>query len=99
MLKDRDGAIAVLRVTEDGALQRAGLSAGDVIIAVDGLKLGQAQLEARLSRAAVGERLSVHAFRRDELYCFDVELQAAEASTYVLEVRDAELARGGWLGV
>ena len=98
MLKDRDGGIAVLRVHEDGALQRAGLSAGDVIIAVDGLKLSQAQLEARLLRTEVGDRLSLHAFRRDELHCFDVVLQAAEETTFVLAVDDAEAARKGWLG-
>jgi predicted metalloprotease with PDZ domain len=98
-LKELDGGLAVLRVTEDGALQRAGVSAGDVIIAVDGLKLGQAQFESRLLRASSGDVWQLHAFRRDELQLFEVTLQAAVANTCVLAVADAERAGRGWLGV
>jgi len=87
--KDGDGGITVLRVVEQGALQRAGLSAGDEIIAVDGLKLNQARLERRLLRAQVGDVWQLHAFRRDELNQFEVVLQAAAENTYVLAVADA----------
>jgi predicted metalloprotease with PDZ domain len=98
-LKESDGGLAVLRVTEGGSLQRAGVSAGDVIIAVDGLKLGQAQLESRLLRASCDDVWQLHAFRRDELQHFEVTLQAAVENTCVLTVADAELAGRGWLGV
>ena len=97
--KDGDNGLTLLRVSEQGALQRAGLSAGDVIVAVDGLRLNLPALEERLQRAHAGDRWQLHAFRRDELHCFDVELQAASESTYVLAVADAERARTGWLGV
>jgi predicted metalloprotease with PDZ domain len=97
--KESDGGLAVLRVTEDGALQQAGLSAGDVIIAIDGLKPSQSQLDDRLLRAGVGDLWQLHAFRRDELHQFEVRLQAAVANTSVLSIADAELAQRGWLGI
>jgi predicted metalloprotease with PDZ domain len=98
-LKESEAGLAVLRVSEDGALQQAGVSAGDVIIAVDGLKLNLAQFENRLLRASAGDVWQLHAFRRDELHVFDVILQAATENTCVLTVGDTELARRGWLGV
>ncbi len=98
-LKDGDDGLSVVRVVEQGALQLAGLSAGDVIIAVDGLKLNLASLEGRQLRAKPGDRWQLHAFRRDELHQFEVVLQTAPSNTAVLAVADAERARLGWLGV
>jgi len=97
--REGDGGLVVLRVSEEGALQLAGLSADDVIIAIGGLKLSLAQLESRLLRAQPGDVWRVHAFRRDELNEFDVTLQAAEASSFVLKVADAERAKRAWLSV
>jgi predicted metalloprotease with PDZ domain len=97
-LKDGDGGIGVQRVVEQGALQQAGVSAGDVIIAVDGLRLNQAGLESRLQRASVGDVWQLHAFRRDELHQFEVVLQAAEENTFVLAIADTEAAKRGWPG-
>ena len=98
-LKDGDNGLTILRVDEAGSLQAAGLSAQDVVIAVDGLKLGLAQLEARLLRASAGDVWRLHAFRRDELYEFEVTLQEAVADTFVLQVADAQRASRSWLGV
>jgi predicted metalloprotease with PDZ domain len=74
----RDGADAKLSaVHEGGAAHRAGLSAGDLLVAVDGLRVtgNPANLEALLSRYGVGDTVQVHAFRRDELMAFTVQLQ------------------------
>ena len=97
-LKDDDGGLMLLRVAEQGALQNAGLSAGDVIIAVDGLKLNLEKLESRLLRAAVGDVWQVHAFRRDELNQFDVTLQAAQKNTFVLSISEQEGGKMSWPG-
>jgi predicted metalloprotease with PDZ domain len=99
VLKDDENGLAILRLAEGGALQDAGLSAGDVIIAIDGLKLNLEKLESRLQRAATGDVLQLHAFRRDELNQFDVCLQAAKEDTFVLAVADAPLAGRSWLGI
>jgi predicted metalloprotease with PDZ domain len=74
----RDGADTKLSaVHEGGAAHRAGLSAGDLLVAVDGLRVtgNPSNLEALLSRYRVGDTVQVHAFRRDELMTFAVQLQ------------------------
>jgi predicted metalloprotease with PDZ domain len=71
----RDGNDSKLtQVHEGGAAHRAGLSAGDILVALDGLRVGPANLETLLGRYAVGATLEVHAFRRDELMRFELTL-------------------------
>ncbi|MDR1064634.1 MAG: PDZ domain-containing protein [Azoarcus sp.] len=88
---------------DDGPAQKAGLSAGDVLIAVDGLRVDSDKLQKLLSRRRAGERAEIHAFRRDELMRFEVELGVAPADTIKLRVderagRKAAELRRGWLG-
>ena len=74
----RDGADCKLtQVHEGGAAHKAGLSAGDVVIALDGLRVSGAPggLDGMLARFKVGDTVAVHAFRRDELMTFSVSLQ------------------------
>ena len=65
------------QVHEGGAAHRAGLSAHDVVIAIDGLRAtgNPSNVDALLSRYRVGDKVTVHAFRRDELMAFEVTLQ------------------------
>jgi len=84
-VKEIGSGLRIERTTELGAAQLAGLSAGDVVVAIDGLQLSLARLEKKLLLASAGDRWRVHAFRRDELHQFDLELQPASASTIVLE--------------
>ncbi|MFN9952939.1 MAG: PDZ domain-containing protein, partial [bacterium] len=56
------------------AAMRAGLSAGDQLVAFDGLRVDEASLKRTLGRHRAGDRVRVHAFRRDELMAFDVRL-------------------------
>ncbi len=74
----RDGNDAKLaQVHQGGAAHQAGLSAGDVLVALDGLRVtgNPANLEVLLSRYAVGAEVVIHAFRRDELLSFTAVLQ------------------------
>ena len=85
----RDGAGCKLsQVHEGGAAHAAGLSAGDVLVAIDGLRVGAtaAEVEALLARYKVGTTVPVHAFRRDELMLFDVTLQGERVPAIALEV-------------
>ena len=98
-LKDGETGLMIQRVVEAGAAQSGGLSAGDQIIALDGLRLNQAQLESKILRAKPGDVWQAHAFRRDELHQFEVILQAAAATTFVLKATDQQqAARKDWLG-
>ena len=65
------------QVHEGGAAHQAGLSALDIVIAIDGLRVNgnPSNVEALLSRYRVGDKVTVHAFRRDELMSFEVALQ------------------------
>jgi predicted metalloprotease with PDZ domain len=65
------------QVHEGGASHQAGLSAHDVIIAIDGLRVNgnPSNVDTLLARYRVGDKVAVHAFRRDELMAFDVTLQ------------------------
>lgn len=100
--KDRAGA-KLLNVHDGGAAQQAGLAAGDVIIAVAGLKVGNDNLEKICASYSVGCRIQFHAFRRDELMKFDAVLQAAPEDTcYLTFVEGASPAQeqllDAWLG-
>jgi predicted metalloprotease with PDZ domain len=98
---DNGGEVKITQVLDGGAAQQAGLAAGDVIAAVDGLRVTPRNLESRLGKHRPGEIVPVHAFRRDELHVFDVALAAPPADTCVLSVNDDRAsapARKRWLG-
>jgi predicted metalloprotease with PDZ domain len=71
------GGARLTNVHEGGPAHQAGLSAGDIVIALDGLRVNgnPSNLDALLARYRVGETVTVHAFRRDELMTFQVTLQ------------------------
>ncbi len=84
----RDGPDCKLtHVHEGGAAHRAGLSAGDVVIAIDGLRVGGA-LDAMLARYKVGDTVALHAFRRDELMTFQVKLMGERVPVVTLSLVD-----------
>ncbi len=90
----RGGADCTLAAVHEGsAAQKAGLSAGDVLVAIDGLRVTGSNLDALLSRYLPGAKVEVHAFRRDELRTAQVKLDGPEVSRYTLSV-DRQ-ARGG----
>jgi predicted metalloprotease with PDZ domain len=98
----RGGADCTLAVVHEGsAAQKAGLSAGDVLIALDGLRVTGSNLDSLLSRYLPGAKVEVHAFRRDELRTAQVKLDGPEVSRYKLTASDkrpaARKARERWL--
>ncbi|WP_269532445.1 M61 family metallopeptidase [Chitinimonas sp. BJYL2] len=94
------GLVKLTHVLSDGPAMLAGLSANDVLVAVDGLKATQANLDTMLASAKAGDKVEVLAFRRDELIKCRVRLDAAPATTVGLKVVQADLAkaaREAWL--
>ena len=73
--------IRITTVYDNGAAQKAGLSAGDIIVAVDGVRIGADQLEQSIAAAVPDNIIKIHAFRRDELMVFDVKPEAAPNDT------------------
>jgi predicted metalloprotease with PDZ domain len=87
----------------DGPAARAGLAPGDAIVAVDAVRANPEGLERLARTRNAGDVVEIHAFRRDELLSFSVELAAARVDTCWLtldETAAPEVAarRAAWLG-
>ena len=100
----RGSAEATLAVVyEGGAAQKAGLSAGDALVALDGLRVTGANLDTLLARYQPGAKVEIHAFRRDELRVARLTLDAPEIARYKLSVTDKRPApralRERWLAL
>jgi predicted metalloprotease with PDZ domain len=102
----RDGADCRLaNVYEGGSAHRAGLSANDLLIAVDGLRVTAAgvstNLDALMARYRAGDTVELHAFRRDELMRFVTKLAPDAAAKTVLKAEAKPAAavklRTSWL--
>ncbi len=81
--------VELLSVTSAGAAQQSGLIAGDVIIAVDGLKVTQKNIEQRIAQLPQDEATIIHAFRRDEFMEFEFMPQLADSDTCDLWIKHA----------
>lgn len=97
-----DGA-QLSHVLDGGAAQAAGLAAGDTIIAIDNIRVNAKNLEQTLQTFSVNQYVRVHAFRRDELRDYDVQLRPAPLDTIylsTLEAADESLRqrRDAWFG-
>ena len=93
--------VRITHVLDGGAAQKAGLAAGDVVIAMDGLRITPDNFDNQLSQHRPGETVTLHAFRRDELHVLDVTLAAAKPDSWSLTVNEdkaAARARKRWLG-
>ena len=90
-------------VLDGGAAERAGLNPGDVLVAIDRLRVTGRNLARRLARFESGERVTATVFRSDELLEVGVVLKAAPLDTCYLTMRDqadskAVERRRAWLG-
>lgn len=92
---------SVAHVFDGGAAQDAGISAGDVLVALNGLRIAPGNLDTLLARYQPGDTVELLAFRRDELMRFDVKLGTQPPLRFVLKPRAAGAAalrlRNGWL--
>ncbi len=64
----------------------AGLSAGDIVIAINDLQVNKTTIQSFINNYNEGDELTIHAFRRDELKVFKLTLKAAELTTCYLQV-------------
>lgn len=84
-LVDKPEGVLVQSARRDGAAAQAGLSAHDVIIAIDGLKATVKLVEKYAKQEC---SYSILAFRRDELMSFDVKAAGSELTEVELKVED-----------
>jgi predicted metalloprotease with PDZ domain len=98
----RDGSDCKLAsVHEGGPAHKAGLSAGDVLVAIDGLRVTASNLDGLLQRYQPDVAVEVYAFRRDELIHVNLTLADDAAPQFTLTPREKPVAgarlRVGWL--
>jgi predicted metalloprotease with PDZ domain len=102
-VREREHGLELTSVLDGGAAERAGLNPGDVLIAVDRLRVTGRNLARRLARFENGERVTASVFRGDELLEVGIVLRAAPLDTCYLAARDQAEAqalarRKAWLG-
>jgi len=73
------------------------LSAGDVIAAINGLRVTASDVDNSLSNALapyrIGDTIRVHAFRRDELMECEVKLQADDVPSFGFKLLETKSAK------
>ncbi|HED16117.1 MAG TPA: M61 family peptidase [Gammaproteobacteria bacterium] len=83
--KAHASGVEITHVLSGGAALDAGMAAGDIIIAVNGIRADALTFEKRLQNFKPDEVLQAHVFRRDELRECSVTLRSAERDTCYLE--------------
>jgi predicted metalloprotease with PDZ domain len=80
-------------VMQGSSAYQAGLMAGDILIAIAGLKATETTFVEMLSRHAVGTKLSLHWFRQQRLLTAELALQTAPLHIAQLSIADMALAQ------
>jgi predicted metalloprotease with PDZ domain len=101
--RDREHGIELTNVLDGGSAERAGLNPGDVLVALDRLRVTGRNLARRLARFETGERVTATVFRGDELIEVGLVLRPAPLDTCYLVAREeadppALKRRRAWLG-
>jgi predicted metalloprotease with PDZ domain len=102
-VREREPGLELVSVFDGGAAERAGLNPGDVLVAIDRLRVTGRNLQRRLARFESGERVTVSVFRGDELIEVGLVLKPAPLDTCYLTVLahaepPAAERRRAWLG-
>ncbi|MFN6325562.1 MAG: M61 family metallopeptidase [Aphanizomenon sp.] len=94
----------IIKFVETGSpAQQAGIDAGDELLAIDGIRVGN-QLNERLKDYRVSDSIDITVFHQDELRTYSVILAASIPGKYQLKsVENPSLSEmenfRGWLGV
>lgn len=95
-LKETPSSLSIATAYEGGAAHLGGLSAGDELLAIGGLRVNSTStLNQALARWQPSDGVDVHVFRRDELRVFTVTLAKPEENEFSLKKSDAE-SRIAW---
>ncbi|EIJ46273.1 protease with the C-terminal PDZ domain-containing protein [Herbaspirillum sp. GW103] len=95
------GDAKLAAVYEGGPAMLAGLSAGDKLVAIDGLRVPASGPDGLLARYRINDTVRIHAFRRDELMEFSLRLKSDTAPQVTLKALAKPVAvlrlRKAWL--
>ncbi|NSL55521.1 M61 family metallopeptidase [Uliginosibacterium aquaticum] len=98
--RSEGNVLKLANVLDGGTAQAAGLSAGDELVALNGLRVTGSNLDSLLARCSVGDVLEILVFRRDELLRFAVLLAAPRVDECLLTLASGATDNAllqGWL--
>ena len=103
LYRGAEGGIELVQVFEGGPAHESGLIPRDLLVALDGLRINEKNLAARLQRCVAGHTVEVAVFRGDELRTHALVLAPAPLDTCHLELAaapstEARARRLAWLG-
>lgn len=78
--------VKITQVFSNESAEQAGLSAGDIIIAINNVQVKKSNINKTINSYSVNDELIIHAFRRDELKIFNLTLNPAELTTCYLQI-------------
>jgi predicted metalloprotease with PDZ domain len=84
------GGAKVAAVLNSSPAHQAGISAGDTLIAIDGLKTDKNKINKQFARFKPGDTVSVHGFRLDQLQQWQMTLIEPPAETAWLSAVDKD---------
>ena len=91
--------LKITHVWNEQSAYHAGLAAGDVIIALNHLKMdSKAKLEQLLKRSEAERTIACHYFRRDEMRLTQITLQAPPIDRVAISLQDGAQKHEHWLG-
>ena len=95
-------AVTIASVLDGGPGQEVGLSAGDELVAIDGIRVISRGFNSQLRNYSPGDQLELLCFRRDELMTFLITVVSAPQEVCCLELdkqadADALARRAAWL--
>ncbi len=82
---NRGDRMIVTAVSNNSPAELSGLSPGDELLALDGLRLSSAGFDSMVKRYRVHDKVTLTVFRGDELMSLDLEFKAAPQDTIYLE--------------
>lgn len=96
-----EGGVTLSFVARGSAAEQAGLSAGDAVVAINGIRVNAQNWDKQLARFSAGETISVYAFRRDEWLSASCILRSATEDLCILTCDDSNHGQQvllKWLG-
>lgn len=96
MLAIENGSHVVKQVLNNSPAERAGIANGDILIAVNQVKLPHTDVETWLNKIARADGNSIHYFRKDSLMCSSLDLEPSPAFVAQLRIANEENLKN-WL--
>ncbi len=102
-LKTSHGRLTVSVVLAGGPGESAGIYPGDELIALDGIRIDEERLKARLAERKPGDTVVFSLFRRDDLLHIPLQLTEAPPDTLTITsvespTEEQQRLQEGWLG-